>query len=153
MVRLIDLSPDYAEELRRVDLPTFQSVPWVQPPPLRDLRVAIVSTAGLYQRGDPEFGRAPGEYRPIASAIDHGDVLMSHVSVNFDRSAYAQDLNVVFPLDHLEALARDGEIASVASWHYSFMGATDPARFEDTAREVARLLREDSVTAALLIPV
>lgn len=78
---------------------------------------------------------------------------MSHVSVNFDRSGFQQDVNVVFPLELLRKLAANDEIGSVAKWHYSFMGATDPTRLADTALQVARLLKEDRVTAAILIPV
>ena len=48
---------------------------------------------------------------------------MSHISVNFDRSGFQQDLNVVFPVERLREMAADGEIGSVAD---SFMGATDP---------------------------
>ena len=32
---------------------------------------------------------------------------MTHSNVNFDRSAYQQDLNVCFPLEYLHALADD----------------------------------------------
>ncbi|MDZ7728046.1 MAG: hypothetical protein U5Q44_07550 [Dehalococcoidia bacterium] len=46
-----------------------------------------------------------------------------------------------------------GELASVADWHYSFMGATDPTRMEAAGRQVGQLLREGGVTAALLVPV
>lgn len=78
---------------------------------------------------------------------------MSHVSVNFDRSGFQQDPNLVFPLELLRKLEANGEIGSVANWHYSFMGATDPTRMNETAPQVARLLKEDGVTAAILIPV
>ena len=47
----------------------------------------------------------------------------------------------------------NGEIGSVAAWHYSFMGATNPEKMDETGAEVARLLKEDGVNAALLVPV
>ena len=50
-------------------------------------------------------------------------------------------------------MAQAGEIGSVAQWHYSFMGATDPTRMVGTAPEVARLLKEDGVSAVILVPV
>ncbi len=78
---------------------------------------------------------------------------MSHVSVNFDRSGFQQDVNVVFPLPLLKELVASGEVGSIADWHYSFMGATDPSRLAETAPQVARLLKEDGVTAAILVPV
>jgi D-proline reductase (dithiol) PrdB len=46
---------------------------------------------------------------------------MSHVSVNFDRTGFQQDLKVIFPLDRLRELAVEGSIGSVAAFHYSFL--------------------------------
>ncbi|PIP39124.1 MAG: hypothetical protein COX19_08875 [Desulfobacterales bacterium CG23_combo_of_CG06-09_8_20_14_all_51_8] len=78
---------------------------------------------------------------------------MSHVSTNFDRIGFQQDWNVVFPIDRLQELAAEGFIGSVADYHYSFMGATDPAEMEPSARNLALLLKGDQVDAALLVPV
>ncbi len=78
---------------------------------------------------------------------------MSHVSLNFDRTGFQQDLNVIFPIDRLNEMAAAGEIASVAQFHYSFMGATDPERMEDAAREMAGHLKADNVNVVLLVPV
>jgi D-proline reductase (dithiol) PrdB len=64
-----------------------------------------------------------------------------------------QDINTVLPLDRLAELARDGVIGSVASHHYSFMGATDPRGMEDEARELAGRLKADKVDSVLLVPV
>jgi D-proline reductase (dithiol) PrdB len=71
----------------------------------------------------------------------------------FDRTGFQQDWNVVFPLDRLHELARDGVIGSVAAFHYSLMGATDPSYMEASAHELARLLTQDQVNAVLLVPV
>ena len=38
---------------------------------------------------------------------------MSHISVNFDRSAFQQDPNVWFPLDRLREMVADGELGRV----------------------------------------
>ena len=79
---------------------------------------------------------------------------MSHISVNFDRSGFQQDVNVAFPIERLRELARDGVIGSIADFHYSFMGAAwPPTRFEPKARELAVLLKKDRVDAVLLCPV
>ncbi|MBT3701184.1 MAG: hypothetical protein HOG12_06675 [Alphaproteobacteria bacterium] len=78
---------------------------------------------------------------------------MSHVSVNFDRTAFQQDLEAIFPLGHLAELASDGVIGSVATDHYSFMGATDPVKMEDEARELASRMKADNVNTVILIPV
>ena len=78
---------------------------------------------------------------------------MSHASVNFDRTAFQRDINVVFPLDRLRAMVATGTIGSLAATHYSFMGATDPRGMEANARAVAGRLKSDRVDAVLLTPV
>jgi D-proline reductase (dithiol) PrdB len=78
---------------------------------------------------------------------------MSHISTNFDRTGFQQDWNVVFPLDRLRELADHGIIGSVADFHYSYMGVTDPQQMEPTARDLAGLLKKDRVNAVLLLPV
>ena len=153
MVRLADLNEGLAKNLREMPMPVFETAPWTEAMPLREARVAIISTAGLHRRSDAVFAPGSSDYRLIPGDVDPADLLMSHVSVNFDRSGFQQDVNVVFPVELLRDLARQGEIGSVASWHYSFMGATDPSRMEETGRQVARLLKEDGVTAAILVPV
>jgi D-proline reductase (dithiol) PrdB len=153
MVRLADLPPAMAENLRNLELPQFDATPWVMPPPLPGARVAIVTTAGLHTSHDANFNPGSGQYRVIPGDIDPAELLMTHVSVNFDRSGFQQDVNVVFPLEHLHAMQQAGAIESLARWHYSFMGATDPARMAESGPEVGRLLKEDRVDVALLVPV
>lgn len=153
MVRLRDLDSNFAQYLRDMEMSAPDGTPWATAVPLAKARVAIISTAGLHRRSDTRFSVGAGDYRLIPGDVDAADLVMSHVSVNFDRSGFQQDLNVVFPLALLHKLAAAGEIGSVARWHYSFMGATDPARMAETGSEVGRLLREDGVTAALLVPV
>ena len=153
MVRLSSLAPGMADALRNLPLPAFESATWTPAPPLGDARVAIISTAGLHRRGDATFAGGASDYRIIPGDLDPNDLVMSHVSTNFDRSGFQQDSEVAFPLARLKELAAAGEIASVASWHYSFMGATDPTRMEETGRQVGRLLLEDGVNVALLVPV
>jgi D-proline reductase (dithiol) PrdB len=153
MVRLSDLPPDYADSLRKLPLPQFESTPWVAGPNLKTARVAIISTAGLHRASDPKFAGGSADYRLLPADLDYSELMLSHVSLNFDRSGFQQDVGVVFPLENLKQLAADGEIGSVAHWHYSFMGATDPTRMVETAPQVARLLKEDGVDAAILVPV
>ena len=79
--------------------------------------------------------------------------MMAHVLTNFDRSGYEQDLNVVLPRDRLRELAEAGEIGSVGTCHYPFMGSTDPLHMENASRELALHLKADSVDSVLLLPV
>ena len=141
------------ELIRSLECPTFDSTPFVTGPPLTERRVAIVSTAGLQRRHDRPFSATAGDYRIIPADTEPGDIVMSHVSPNFDRTGFQADVNVAFPLKRLHEMAADGEIGSVADLHYSFMGALLPEALEERARELAGLLRSDGVDAALLIPI
>ena len=153
MARLDQMPEPMRSHLAALPCPTFAVHPWVAGPPLRQRRVAIISTAGLHRRSDRPFEGMAGDYRVILKECTARDLVMTHISTNFDRTGFQQDWNVVFPLDRLRELAADGEIGSVADYHYSFMGASDPAEMENYARKLAGLLQADRVDAALLVPV
>jgi D-proline reductase (dithiol) PrdB len=156
MVRLAELSEaDRENMLKKVPvLPPFPGRPWASGPALAQRRVAIVTTAGLHVRGDRAFGQGGMDYRVIPGDAAAGDLVMSHMSVNFDRSGFQADWNVAFPLDRLRELVRERIIGAVAGFHYSFMGAVSPiTRYEARARELAGLLKADQVNAVLLTPV
>jgi D-proline reductase (dithiol) PrdB len=153
MTRLTDLPPAQARRLAELECPNFATRPFIEGPPLRERRVAIVSSAGLVVRGENPFrGRDP-EYHVVPATTQPQDLLISHVSINFDRTGFQEDWNVVFPLDRLNELAAERTIGSVAATHYSFMGATDPIQMEPYARELAGRLKADHVDAAILTPV
>ena len=142
-----------AQWVMGVPLPKFVSTPWVEPPPLQSIRLAIVTTAGLHRRDDTAFNIGEGSYRVLPGDISAHDLLMSHISVNFDRSGFQEDANLVFPIDHLRAMAKEGGIGSLADFHYSFMGASDPEEMATPAQQLAGLLKNDRVDAVLLTPV
>lgn len=154
MVRLEKLAPEQRRNLEALGCPTFEAHPWVEGPPLRRRRVAIISTAGLHLRQDRPFMQEPGKYyRSIPGDVKPGDLLISHLTVNMDRSGFQQDWNVMFPIERLRELAREGAIAGLAGTHYSFMGGDDPTSWREEARFLASRLKEDGVNAALLVPV
>jgi len=154
MARLEQIPEPMRSHIAKTKLPQFETQPWAAGPPLNHRRVAIVSTAGLHQRDDRPFTVEPGDsYRVIAGDIKANDLIMSHVSTNFDRSGFQQDWNLVFPLDRLRELRAEGHIDSVARFHYSFMGAADPKGMEPSVPNLAGFLRNDNVNAVLLVPV
>ena len=156
MVRLSDLHPVEAEHLlkRAKDMPAVGPGDWVPPPALEKATVAIVSTAGLHRRIDPPFTVGSLDYRLIPGDTEFDDLVLSHISANFDRSAFGEDPNIVFPIERLRDLASSGEIGGVARWHYSFMGAMpDPSQFEQAGEEIGRLMANDGVDIAFLVPI
>src|SRR3954454_2074198 len=152
-MRLEKLPAAQAERYATLECPVFETTPWVDGPPLRDRRVAVVSSAGLVVRGERPFRGREADYRVIPGTTRPDELLCSHISINFDRTGFQEDWNVIFPLDRLNELAAEGMIGSVAATHYSFMGAADPAQMEASARAVAGLLRADKVDAVILSPV
>ena len=153
MARL-DLMPEpMRSHLAELPCPDFQSQPWATGPRLSNRRVAIISTAGLHRRDDRPFESITGDYRVIPGDIEAKDLVMTHISTNFDRTGFQQDWNIVFPLDRLRELAAQGIVGSVADYHYSFMGAADPAAMSPSALNLADLLKGDRVDAAFLVPV
>jgi len=153
MVRLTDTDDALRGALEGLQCRSYDTKPWVDGPPLSERRVAVISTAGLQKRGDRAFAMGSKDYRVIPGDTDSGDIVMSHISTNFDRTGFQQDINVAFPLERLRELADEGVIGSVAEYHYSFMGATDPDDMAPKAQELAGLLKKDNVNAVLLAPV
>ena len=155
MVRLSDL-PDYEREhLLDKNLGPLGPPAWVPPgTPLAERRVVLVTTAGLHRRSDAAFDLTDASYRVLPGDLGASDLVMSHSSVNFDRSGFAEDVNLVFPIDRFRELAEDGVIGGLASNHFSFMGAgLLPEAYEASARDLARILHRDGVDTAFLTPV
>ncbi len=151
MVRLSDLQEPLRSHLAALPCPTYEDRPWALGKPVSQRRVALISSAGIHRRGDRPFARNGADYRVIP--LDADDVVMSHISTNYDRTGFQADLNVIFPTDRLREMAADGEIGAAANHHYFFMGATGPEFMEPYARELAGLLRAEKVDAVLLVPV
>ena len=157
MARLADL-PEWEQQhlLDKVaDLEGFDSDAWVTGPALSERRVALITTSGIHRASDPpfSFGAASSDFRVISGDVQASELVMSHLSVNFDRTGFQQDINVVCPIDRLHELAATKAIGSVAAFHYAFMGAARIRDLEPHARKVAGLLKKDKVDAVLLTPV
>ena len=158
MVRLADLSETERKGMlgRIKELSGFtHKSAWVSAPPLAKSRIAIITTAGIHRHGDVPFteGPAQADYRVIPGDATAADLTMSHNSINFDRTGFQQDINVVFPIERLRELAADNTIGNVANFHYSFMGALPPKALEPRGRALAALLKQDGVDAVVLTPV
>jgi D-proline reductase (dithiol) PrdB len=123
-------------------------------PPLESARVAIVTTAGLV---GPEGGTWTLGQGYVVHPDERRDFTLAHASSNFDRSGFAADINVVYPIDRLHEMAAEGRIGSVAAQHISFMGAQPDHVLEtlrlDSGPSAAKLLLDDGVDVVLLTPV
>lgn len=155
MVRLSDLPENERAHLLSKNLGPLEPPAWVpRGQPLAERRIALVTTAGLHRREDSAFELTDASYRVLPGELAASDLVMSHSSVNFDRSGFAEDVNLVFPIDRFRELAEEGAIAGLASNHFSFMGAgLLPEAYEASARDLARILHRDGVDTAFLTPV
>jgi D-proline reductase (dithiol) PrdB len=154
MVRLEDVSEEERKILMSLPCPSFESSPWVSGPPLEKRRLAMITTAGLHTRHDRPFQMDPNDfYRVIPGNVQSNDLVMSHLAASFDRSGFQRDWNVVFPLDRLREMEKEGRLGSLADFHYSISAVHQPEEFEVCAKEIAGLLKKDRVDATLLLPV
>ena len=135
-------------------------VPWTAlKKPLKDCRLALVSSAGSIKPGQEPFDESirGGDYsfREIPSDTDVSTLMDTHRSDLYDHSGLRQDPNLAFPLDRFRERVKSGRIGSLNQRHLSLMGSiTAPGRLvKKTAPVAVRKLVEDGVDIALLVPV
>ncbi len=127
--------------------------------PLKNCRVALVTTAGLSLPGQPPFDisikNGDTSFRELPADTVTQTIEMHQRSWAFDHTGVLKDQNLAFPLDRLRELQQRGEIGEIAPHHYSFMGSiVSPSKLiKETAPEVARRLKADAVDVVLLTPV
>lgn len=124
--------------------------------PLKDLCVAIVTTAGLFHRpssepylvapgrGDPTFRTLPVTASPSEISITPG---------RFDARAAEIDLEVLWPREALQRAAEAGLVGSVCGASLSLHGhIPSPERLlEETAPAAAAMLKNAGARAVLVV--
>jgi len=153
MARIDDIPEPTRGAIMALECVEFPGQPFVAGPPLAQRRVAVVSSAALVARGTAPFMPGSAEVRMLPASLPASDILMSHVSINYDRAGWVRDINTVYPLDRLRDLAAAGVIGSVAETHYAVMGSTDPRTMEATADQIVGQLKQERSDAVLLSPV
>ncbi|EFI53295.1 D-proline reductase subunit gamma [Afipia felis] len=159
MPRFEDLDPDSQQFFANFKCREDGPPPWTPlTKPLRECKVAIVTSSGLIRKSDKPFDLSNAEgdtsYRVIPSDTPARELTFSHTSTNWDRSGFAMDVNVIFPADRLRELVAEGVIGSLADKYFAFMGAifnVDPL-IENSAPDVGRQLKEVGVDIALMVP-
>jgi D-proline reductase (dithiol) PrdB len=139
--------------------PESRDIPWT--PVRKELTesiVALATTAGVHHRdqrpfdmedpnGDPSF-RLINETKPFTGLMITHDY--------YDHADADRDINIVFPVDRLREFEQEGLIGKLADTHYGFMGHIMgphlPALINNTAPEVAQLLKAAGVDIVLLTP-
>jgi D-proline reductase (dithiol) PrdB len=98
--------------------------------PLRQSRLALVTSGGLYHRGhdqpfdeererrQPSWGD-PG-FRALPADMDPAEVGVSHLHIN--AKDVLADMNILLPLQRFQELVAEGRVGALAARAYSFMG-------------------------------
>ena len=160
MPRIEDLDPESQEFLRNYKCRPGLDNPWTPlGKPLDRCKVALITSSGLIRKSDQPFDLANPNgdptYRVIPADAKPAELTLSIVSTNWDRSGFALDVNVLFPMDRLRELADEGVIGATADEYFAFMGSIfdiDPL-IRHSAPEVGRRLKAAGVDVALLAPV
>lgn len=153
MARLDDIPQPTRDNIIALECTSPDARPFVHGPPLAQRRVSILSSAALFPRAEAPFMPGSAEHRELPASLPTSDILMSHVSINYDRTGWQRDINVVYPIDRLRELAAEGVIGSVADVRFSVMGSTDPKLMRETADSVVARMQRDRIDAVLLSPV
>jgi D-proline reductase (dithiol) PrdB len=155
----------YIERIReKYEALGFSSYQWVvneEPPawqplkkPLSASRLGLIASGGIYVTGQVAFHyKDDTSFRVIPTTVKTSDLRVTHFA--YDLTDARQDPNVVFPIDTLRRLQREGVIGALSEHAYTFMGGIYSARRvrEVLAPQLTEHLLADEVDAALLVPV
>jgi hypothetical protein len=117
---------------------------------LEECTVALVSTAAVRMKSDEPFNVAGDTgFRTIDGSVSTAE--LTYDDEHFDHACADEDLNCIFPLDRLNALAREGRIGGVAERHFSmgFSQALKEVR-ETTVPHIARAVDQVRPDVVLL---
>ena len=137
--------------------------PWApMAKPLTECKVTLVSTAGIFMKGDESFDyereRREGiwgdpTHREIPRTAGQDDVEYSHLHI--DTSFLQKDRNVAWPVDIFLDYEKEGKIGTLAETLYSIMGYIpnfNPLVKQTAPRMIAKMM-DEGVEAAFLFPV
>ena len=153
LARIEDIPEGTRNAVLGLTCPAFPTKPFVTGAPLSARRVAIVTSAALHRRDTPPFPVGSPEMRLLPEGVPASELVMSHVSINFDRAGWQRDINTIYPVERLHELVATGIVGAVAPSNYALMGSTDPAPKEATAAQIVGQLQQERSDAVLLSPV
>lgn len=160
LARLTSRFPFVAKTVAGGYLPVETTgVPWTPAvKPLSGSKVGLVTTAGIHHKTQPPFNMADPTGDPSFRTIDVSrpltDLMITHDY--YDHSDADRDINIVFPIERLWELKKEGVIGEVSKRHYGFMGHITGKHIQTLingkAPDVARRLKADKIDIVVLIP-
>lgn len=134
---------------------------------LSESKVALVTLAGVYSRGQKPFNTSPGmvprelqaqgfrhrgdwSLREIPADVDPSELSISHA--HYDHSEGNEDINCIFPISRLIELETEGFVGENAEIHYSLMGYVPELHHivETAARQLVPALSSRRVEVVLV---
>lgn len=119
--------------------------------PLKDMKVALCTAAGIHLKSQERFNFAGDTtFRIIPGDTPSSELMVSHGG--YDNADANRDVNAMFPIDRMRELEKDGVFKEFSELNFGFMGGGgDQTAFtENTGPEIARQLKEAGVDAVLL---
>jgi len=120
--------------------------------PIKECRLALVSSGGFYLKSQPPFERDDTSYRAIPKDTDLKELRIYHHGY---RDADADlDPNCVFPLDRLRELEAAGVVGALVDPAVTFViNYSHRKEIQERAPKIVAELRAAKADAALLVPV
>jgi len=137
-------------------------IPWTPlPKPLNQIKVALVTSAGISLKTDPPFDmerekREPlwgdRSFRKIPRGTTEKDIDVNHLHIN--TNWIKKDINVNLPLQRMEEFEREGVIERLAQTAYSFYGFQwqNTDFLKEAIEPISIGMKEEGVEAVLLTP-
>ena len=129
-------------------------VPWTPvTKPLSALRVALVSSAGVYHKNQRPFHtKDDTSIRIIPKSVPVSDLRIAHFG--YRTGSAVRDPNCVFPIERLRELEKENFIGEVADQAYTFMGGIYSARKVrlEVAPRIVELLTKERVDLLYIVP-
>lgn len=145
-----------------IGLEKSDAVPWTPlSKPLRECTIALISSGGLALKSDAPFDqeierqdpwRSDSSYRVLPRTATAQDIRVYHLHVN--PALAESDINVLLPVERLNALAESGEIGQVAPSHYAYIGYVIDTQclMQDSVPAIIRQLEAEQVDVVVLVP-
>ena len=117
--------------------------------------IAIVTAAGVHRRDQESFNIADDlgdlTFRIVNADSRASDLMVTHH--HYDHSDADRDINVVFPIDALRELVKEGFLGGEAREHIGYMGYTMQLKrmYEETAPQIAEEIDKRSRADAVVL--
>lgn len=128
--------------------------------PLNQCKISIVSSAGLFIKGeqkkfDNKIKGGDYSFRIIHNSVEMKSLDDAHRSRSFDHTGLQSNPETGMPIPQLKILEKEKLIGTLNNRHFSIMGSIfTTGRFvKNTVPKIVDSLLEDKVDCVLLVPV